>query len=66
MTATNLGERIVVMHPGDGAAPQVLAALRNMAFTCLRRLGFKPVEGIGRFAEHRYQALDLDLNGRTE
>ena len=50
----------------SGAAPQVLAALRNTALTCLRRLGFKPVEGIEHFAEHRYQALDLVRNWRTE
>jgi predicted transposase YbfD/YdcC len=49
-----------------GHAPQVLAALRNTALTILRRLGFRPVEGIEHFAEHRQQAVDLLLGRRTE
>jgi hypothetical protein len=31
---------------------QLLAALRKAALTMLRRLGFKPVEGLELFAEH--------------
>jgi predicted transposase YbfD/YdcC len=49
-----------------GHAPQALAALRNTALTILRRLGFKPVEGIEHFAEHRQQAIDVLLGRRTE
>lgn len=49
-----------------GHAPQVLAALRNTALTVLRRLGFKPVEGIEYFAEHRQQAIDVVYGWRTE
>lgn len=49
-----------------GHAPQALAALRNTALTILRRLGFKPVEGIEHFAEHRQQAIDVLLARRTE
>ena len=49
-----------------GHAPQVLAALRNTALTLLRRLGFKPVEGIEHFAEHRQQAIEAIYGRRTE
>lgn len=49
-----------------GHAPQALAALRNTALTIIRRLGFKPVEGIEHFAEHRYQAIEALLRRRTE
>lgn len=49
-----------------GHAPQVLAALRNTALTMLRRLGFKPVEGIEHFAEHRQQAINAVFGRRTE
>jgi len=49
-----------------GHAPQALATLRNTALTVLRRLGFKPVEGIEHFAEHRQQAIDVLLARRTE
>ena len=49
-----------------GNAPQVLAALRNTALTMLRRLGFKPVEGIEHFAEHRQQAIEAIYGRRTE
>ena len=49
-----------------GHAPQVLAALRNTALTMLRRLGFKPVEGLEHFAEHRQQAIDAIYGRRTE
>ncbi|HEY4041011.1 MAG TPA: ISAs1 family transposase [Rhodopila sp.] len=49
-----------------GHAPQVLAALRNTALTMLRRLGFKPVEGIEHFAEHRQQAINVIFGRRTE
>ena len=41
-----------------GAAPEVLAALRNTALTVLRRLGFRPVEGFEHFAENRQAAID--------
>lgn len=47
-------------------APQVLAAFRNTVLTCLRRLGRKPAEGLEYFAEHRSEAFNLILNGRTE
>ena len=46
--------------------PQALAALRSTALTVLRRLGFKPVERIEHFAEHRQQAIDALLARRTE
>ena len=49
-----------------GHAPEALAALRNTALTMLRRLGFKPVEGLEHFAEHRQQAIDAILGRRTE
>ena len=49
-----------------GHAPQVLAALRNAKLTLLRRLGFKPVEGIEHFAEHRQAAIDAVSGKRTE
>ena len=49
-----------------GHAPQVLAALRNATLTLLRRLGFKPVEGIEHFAEHRQAAIDAVSKKRTE
>ncbi|HEY4042340.1 MAG TPA: ISAs1 family transposase [Rhodopila sp.] len=49
-----------------GHAPQALAALRNTALTLLRRLGFKPAEGIEHFAEHRQQAIDVIYGRRTE
>ena len=49
-----------------GHAPRALAALRNTALTMLRRLGFKPVEGIDHFAEHRQQAIDVIFGRRTE
>lgn len=49
-----------------GHAPQALAALRNTALTMLRRLGFKPVEGIEHFAEHRQQAIEVIYGRRTE
>jgi hypothetical protein len=50
----------------SGTAPQVLAAFRNTALSCLRRLGCKPVEGFEHFAEHRDQACNLALRERTE
>ena len=49
-----------------GHAPQVLAALRNTALTVVRHLGFKPVEGIEHFAEHRQEAIEVILRRRTE
>lgn len=49
-----------------GHAPQVLAALRNTTLTLLRRLGYKPVEGLEHFAEHRQAAIDLVMGKRTE
>ena len=49
-----------------GHAPQVLTALRNAKLTLLRRLGFKPVEGIEHFAEHRQAAIDAVSGKRTE
>jgi hypothetical protein len=32
----------------------------------LRRLGFKPAEGLEHFAEHRQQAIDAIYGRRTE
>jgi hypothetical protein len=32
----------------------------------LRRLGFKPAEGLEHFAEHRQQAVDAIFRRRTE
>ena len=49
-----------------GHAPQTLAALRNTALTILRRLGFKPVEGLEYFAEHRQAAINAVFGRRTE
>ena len=49
-----------------GHAPEALAALRNTALTMLRRLRFRPVEGLEHFAEHRQQATDAILGRRTE
>ena len=49
-----------------GNAPEALAALRNTALTMLRRLGFKPAEGLEYFAEHRQQAIDAIFGRRTE
>jgi predicted transposase YbfD/YdcC len=49
-----------------GHAPQALAALRNTALTMLRRLGFRPVEGLEHFAEHRQEAIDAIYGRRTE
>jgi len=49
-----------------GNAPQVLAALRNIALTVVRRLGFKPVEGFKHFAEHRQAAIEAVIHRRTE
>jgi predicted transposase YbfD/YdcC len=49
-----------------GHAPQALAALRNTALTMLRRLGFRPVEGLEHFAEHRQEAIDAVYGRRTE
>lgn len=49
-----------------GHAPEALAALRNTALTMLRRLGFRPVEGLEHFAEHRQQAINAIFGRRTE
>jgi len=49
-----------------GHAPEALAALRNTALTMLRRLGFKPVEGLEHFAEHRQEAIDAIYGLKTE
>ena len=49
-----------------GYAPQVLAALRNTALTMLRRLGFKSVEGLEHFAEHRQRAIEAIFGRGTE
>lgn len=47
-------------------APQALAALRNTALTLLRRLGFRPVEGLEHFAEHRQAAINAVKKIKTE
>lgn len=47
-------------------APQALAALRNIALTVIRRLGFKPPDAHDHFAEFRLQALQIIRSGRTE
>ncbi len=46
--------------------PQTLAALRNAALTIHRRRGNRPVEGQEHFAEHRYEALAVLKQTRTE
>src|SRR3954447_21797880 len=46
--------------------PQTLAALRNAALTIHRRRGDRPVEGQEHFAEHRYEALAVLKQTRTE
>src|SRR3954463_5086851 len=50
----------------SGNAPQTLAALRNAALTIHRRRGNRPVEGQEHFAEHRYEALAILKQTRTE
>ena len=40
--------------------------MRNAKLTLLRRLGFKPVEGIEHFAEHRQAAINAVSGKRTE
>ena len=50
----------------SGNAPQTLAALRNAALTIHRRRGDRPVEGQEHFAEHRYEALAVLKQPRTE
>src|SRR4051795_9908634 len=50
----------------SGNAPQTLAALRNAALTIHRRRGDRPVEGQEHFAEHRYEALAVLKQTRTE
>ena len=50
----------------SGNAPQTLAALRNAALTIHRRRGNRPVEGQEHFAEHRYEALAVLKQTRTE
>ena len=49
-----------------GAAPQVLAAIRNTVLTIIRCSGRKPVEGFEHYAEHRNDALDAVAGSRTE
>ena len=49
-----------------GNAPHTLAACRNTALTLIRRLGYKVVEGIEHFAEHRLAAIEAVLGRRTE
>ena len=49
-----------------GHAPQALAACRNTALTLIRRLGYKVVEGIEHFAEHRIEAVAVVFGRRTE
>jgi predicted transposase YbfD/YdcC len=49
-----------------GNAPHALAACRNTALTLIRRLGYKVVEGIEHFAEHRLAAVETVLGRRTE
>ena len=49
-----------------GAAPQVLAAMRNTVLTIIRCSGRKPVEGFEHYAEHRSEALNDATGVRTE
>jgi hypothetical protein len=49
-----------------GHAPRVLAALRNTVPTMLRRLGFRPVEGLEHIAEHRQEAIEAIYGRGTE
>jgi predicted transposase YbfD/YdcC len=49
-----------------GHAPEVLAAFRNTALTLIRRLGYKVVEGLEHFAEHRLAAVEAVRRRRTE
>jgi len=50
-----------------GAIPQLLAAFRNTALTCYRRLGFpSAVEGLEHFSEKRTQAIRLLFKGRIK
>ena len=50
-----------------GAIPQLLAAFRNTALTCIRRLGFNSaVEGLEHFSEKRNQAIRFILSGRIK
>jgi hypothetical protein len=45
---------------------RALAALRNTALTILHWLGFKPVEGLEHFAEHRQDTIQAIYGRRTE
>jgi predicted transposase YbfD/YdcC len=49
-----------------GAAPQVLAALRNTALTLIRRRGFTPAEAFDHFSAYRHKAINAVRQGRTE
>jgi len=46
-------------------APQGLAALRNTCLTILRRLGFRPVEGLEHFGRNPERALSFLLPQST-
>ena len=59
-------ERADACRTRSGNAPQTLAALRNAALTIHRRRGDRPVEGQEYFAEHRYEALAVLKQTRTE
>lgn len=50
-----------------GAIPQLLAAFRNTALTCIRRLGFSCViEALEHFSEKRNHAISLIRYGRIK
>lgn len=53
-------------HIRTGNAPQVMAALRNLALTLIHRCGTSQIAATRRaFAFHPQQAFDLLLQGRT-
>ena len=66
----SIGSVSVVSIPSVGfrdSIPQLLAAFRNTALTCYRRLGFPTaVEGLEHFSEKRTQAIRLVFMGRMK
>ncbi len=49
-----------------GAAPQVLAALRNAALTLIRRRRLTPAEAFDHFSADQHKAITAVRQGRTE
>ena len=49
-----------------GAAPQVLAALRNAALTLIRRRRLTPAEAFDHFSADQHKVITAVRQGRTE